>query len=635
MSKQDRGGVRTAQDLERKYDLAGLMGIKKAVKQQEDALTKTDTILENFIKETIKDVDNLQSQIDGNITTHFHEGVPTMNNLPASEWTDYEAHLGDLYYDKETGTGYRFIKDGDTYKWLELADNAVSEALALANKAQDTADSKRRVFVVKPTPPYDNGDLWFNEGEIYICQISKGELEEPEDADFITATKYTDDTKANKVGNELTVLSGSVLKIIENNNKFSVSIEKEGQSTKSFMEYTAEDGLSIGYKNGDSWKGGRAQIGSDEFSLLDSAGKTLASFGTKDICLGNESKNATIHLCGDEGTIESKALYEDWRRLTLKSRDSAVLYTQGQVGLSTHYNVPNNQANFADAWLTLTSRQHDHPEQPENWVQLRAEDSTSYEELMFLPGQILLTALENGNSSRLRIASNGAYLDTRLQLSNNMGLYGLATDGSAKLIGCISSGDNLLIGSTDAAASHTGNTNIYAKNGNIYLHNQNTYLRWIYSGGYNYFSPNSDAEARLGSTDYRWYRLYQSHSSVSTSDKRQKENIKGLGKVKKSRKKKDGTKEEFDVYTELFDRLEPVEYNFINSGKRKDFGLIAQDVLEVMLELGLEEDELDLVHHDTWIDEETGKEKDGYGIAYENLIPLLIYEVQKLKGKVH
>jgi hypothetical protein len=53
-----------------------------------------------------------------------------------------------------------------------------------------------------------------------------------------------------------------------------------------------------------------------------------------------------------------------------------------------------------------------------------------------------------------------------------------------------------------------------------------------------------------------------------------------------------------------------------------------------MNDLGIEEDELDLVHHDTWIDEETGEKKDSYGIAYENLIALLISEVQKLKRQL-
>lgn len=150
-----------------------------------------------------------------------------------------------------------------------------------------------------------------------------------------------------------------------------------------------------------------------------------------------------------------------------------------------------------------------------------------------------------------------------------------------------------------------------------------------------YFYGETDGGTTLGTSGFRFYRLYATNSSISTSDKRQKENIKALRNAKKRRKKDDGKTEEFDVYSELFDKLEPVEYNFINGQKRKDFGLLAQDVLETMLELGLAEDELDLVHHDTWIDEKTGEEKDTYGIAYENLIALLICEVQKLKERVN
>lgn len=149
-----------------------------------------------------------------------------------------------------------------------------------------------------------------------------------------------------------------------------------------------------------------------------------------------------------------------------------------------------------------------------------------------------------------------------------------------------------------------------------------------------YFYGEEDGKTSLGASSFKWYRVYAANSSISTSDKRQKKNIKPLKDVKKEHKKPNGKIEEADIYDELFDRLEPTEYNFIGGDNRKNFGLIAQDVLEAMIELGIGENELDLVHHDTWIDEKTGEEKDAYGIAYENLIPLLIYEVQKLKGKV-
>lgn len=225
--KQDRNGVRSALDLERKYDFSSLIGIKKAIKLNDAGLTKTNKILEDFIQATVSDIGDLQKQMDGKIETWFYEGEPTLENEPANQWpvTSYAEHQGDLYYDKLTGYAYRFLLEGDSYVWMKLSDSDVTEALAIANAASDTADSKRRVFVDVPVPPYDNGDLWFYNGEIFICQISKGEGEIYETKDFITATKYTDDTEAHKVGDELTVVKGTVLTIQENHEMFKVEIK--------------------------------------------------------------------------------------------------------------------------------------------------------------------------------------------------------------------------------------------------------------------------------------------------------------------------------------------------------------------------------------------------------------------------
>ena len=194
--KQDRNGVRTPQDLERKYDLASLVGIKKAIRQSEEGINKTNAILEEFMRETLEGIESLQSQVDGNITTYFYSGVPTMNNAPANEWGNYEVHLGDLYYDNDTGAGYRFVRTDDGYGWSPITDSAVTEALALANKAQDTADGKRRVFVVTPIPPYDEGDLWINAQELYVCVKAKATGSYAE-GDFKKAVKYTDDSALN------------------------------------------------------------------------------------------------------------------------------------------------------------------------------------------------------------------------------------------------------------------------------------------------------------------------------------------------------------------------------------------------------------------------------------------------------
>ena len=216
--KQDMNGVRTAQDLEQKYNLGAISEIQKETQRNTEQITSTNNELKDFTTQVTKDLGELQDQIDGNIMTWFLSGVPTLSNQPANEWlTDEEKnnHLGDLYYDKDTGYAYRFTLENGVYNWLKLTDSDIAEALAVANSAQDTADSKRRVFLEQPIPPYDSGDMWIKDKEIYICQVSKGSEETFEDKDFINSLKYTDDTYAIQVGNNLTVLSGSVTEIKE------------------------------------------------------------------------------------------------------------------------------------------------------------------------------------------------------------------------------------------------------------------------------------------------------------------------------------------------------------------------------------------------------------------------------------
>lgn len=253
MSKQDRQGVRTAVDLERKYDLASLVGIKKAVENSVDGINKTNKTLEEFMTATLGTLDDMQSQLDGNITTWFYAGVPTLTNLPASEWTTEELltnHLGDLYYDEDTGLAYRFMLCSGEYQWKEVPDTAVAEALALANAASDTADSKRRVFTATPYTPYDNGDLWFYNHEIYICQISKPATETYAEGDFIIATKYTDDTLATQVGDNLEIVRGTVTTIQEGVDVFKIEMETTVKSIDELQQETIESVERMSYTFG-------------------------------------------------------------------------------------------------------------------------------------------------------------------------------------------------------------------------------------------------------------------------------------------------------------------------------------------------------------------------------------------------
>lgn len=172
---------------------------------QENAGVSED--IEDYINNVLK---GFQDQIDGVIETWFWNGVPTLTNYPASDWNTENLkiqHLGDLYYDNDTGTAYRFSQNTDgSFYWNVITDDAITKALAAAAKAQDTADSKRRVFTAQPQAKdvYDPGDLWVNAtygtkytNDILRC-ITHKNAGTPFSIDhWMLASKYTDDSGLN------------------------------------------------------------------------------------------------------------------------------------------------------------------------------------------------------------------------------------------------------------------------------------------------------------------------------------------------------------------------------------------------------------------------------------------------------
>ena len=242
MERRDINQVRTPADLERKYDFSKIGELTKNYELQKEGLNKVKFELNNFANVTTKHLEELQNQVDGNITTWFFNGVPTSENRPANEWIEEEQkinHLGDLYYDQDPGYAYRWAYENDTYVWSKIVDADVVEALAVANAAQDTADKKRQVFIEQPIPPYDVGDLWIKDRELYRCQTTKDSKETFEQNDWIIATKYTDDTVANQVGKNLTILSGTVTEIRED-------VDELSHTMTNTTELVNEQGEKIG-----------------------------------------------------------------------------------------------------------------------------------------------------------------------------------------------------------------------------------------------------------------------------------------------------------------------------------------------------------------------------------------------------
>jgi hypothetical protein len=177
-----------------------------SVQNSIEAVNSKATEAKNFIDTVLPvELQEIRDQLDGVIQSWFDVHVPDLTNHPAVEWTTNaikDEHLGDLFYNNDTGLGYRFSKLGSTYIWQELNDTDAAAALALAQQAKDTADGKMRVFVVQPFTPYEVGDLWAQgaTGDLMRCVTTRltGTYLA---ADWQKASKYTDDTVANSAVN--------------------------------------------------------------------------------------------------------------------------------------------------------------------------------------------------------------------------------------------------------------------------------------------------------------------------------------------------------------------------------------------------------------------------------------------------
>lgn len=174
-----------------------------------------DTTVNDFIQNVYDPtVEDIQNQIDGKIDTYYFDYDPNNSNYPASEWTtasERQKHVGDLFFWESKGFTYRYMKVDTSFQWVRVKDADIESAMQKASTAQDTADGKRRVFTSTPQPPYDVGDLWTqgSTGDLMRCRTARS-TGNYTSSDWILATKYTDDTVANKALAEIKVLDGKI-----------------------------------------------------------------------------------------------------------------------------------------------------------------------------------------------------------------------------------------------------------------------------------------------------------------------------------------------------------------------------------------------------------------------------------------
>ena len=110
-------------------------------------------------------LDALQAQVDNVVETWFGSGAPSSSTAPESNWTTVgqkNAHLGDVYYDNDTGRAYRYTLSNNVYSWISIPDSAVVAALDAIDGVTDDvtalSEAVDSTIIFKVTEEYSHDE---------------------------------------------------------------------------------------------------------------------------------------------------------------------------------------------------------------------------------------------------------------------------------------------------------------------------------------------------------------------------------------------------------------------------------------------------------------------------------------------
>lgn len=183
-----------------------------------------------------QDAATLRDDLTGQITTV--KETMEADYTKKSELSATETNLRTEITKSAAGLRTEVSQTYSTKKELETTTKA-------AQTAQTTANAKKRIFVTTPKPPYDIGDLWVqgSTGDIMRCQTPKLESQAYAEADWVKASKYTDDTAVTKLSNavEKTYATKSTVNQLSDRIEQTVSSVEEVRTDASAAKTTADN----------------------------------------------------------------------------------------------------------------------------------------------------------------------------------------------------------------------------------------------------------------------------------------------------------------------------------------------------------------------------------------------------------
>lgn len=595
MNKQDSTGVRTAADLEKKYDFSGM---QKAIKSSEVGIQRTNDELLEFLEK----LGNLQEQVDGQIATWYGNGIPTMDNYPVNEWPeeDYEKHLEDLYYDMDAGYPYRFILQNGAYKWVKLDDDDLSNVLAIAAHAKDTADGKRRVFITDPIPPYESGDLWLKnivqanaagghttQTVLYRCQTSKKAGENYAEGDFILAVDYATGNELQKVDKKAddiketmndshVIYKGDCIYVVDKLPKEAathvIMIDSKGIS---FSDEGIEGPYNSAWTIDGTFDAQQTNIINLSADQIDMTGAiTWEDLDPSNQTKINDAKSAADAALGGLENCVRKTYIDGKNVITESLEASNLTISGGKVQIDSY-------GSSSGAHMT------------DDVIRLRNINGGDVTTVKISPNACY--SYEGDSASSMEASRTGVFKNQLYENGDTLqGKYATKTYADSKY----------------APLSHS--------------HPEYANPSVSYLAGYpddviltsNFLRPrNSDGDVYLGGATHRWSAVYATVGQIKTSDRRQKHCING----------------DMDKYIAVLDKIKPVSYVLDSDAEEKSHvGYIAQDVWKAIKDCGLKDEEFAGFVRDMQADGPVYT----YGLIYDEFIPIIHAKLKKLEKRI-
>lgn len=650
-----------------------------------DSVTGTENVV---VKDTLNEfMVTVKEQIDGKIDTFRQSDDPSVN------WTDEEkkSHENDLWYD----TTHNVVKMWNGSSWDDFTGD-------VPESVWNEINGKAQIFTDTPKTPYNKGDLWFvGENGIYIdaehpneyrneiltCINPKADGTLFSINDWTKQNKYTDDTTANTIKNDILGstyidkqwviapnIKGGQLLISNKSGTISAHITSEGKLIAKEGEFSGKIVSTSGEIGG---------FNIDNYSLW-SGQNVLGGSGVYISPKYGISCNSSFQVTtGGKLTATDADITGDITATSIYAKDNYNIYVDGKskaskvIWCDTNEYEWNPNAGYADLYMG-----HDGKAWTQ-YIDLTTSNSKFVRRAILASQYVTASRQQNRSSVNCVTTQDTTYVEItttmndtpasiRLQIAADSGLClipgdvndsTLAYDEAIKLgtrshkwmqvwtKNLYANGDTVRFSGIPAKSSNRylvidssgnvgyrdgsgGGSNYYAGNG-LYLSGS------TFNIGYNsrysvdfYEGSNSNHYAfcpTLANNAGDTYRLYLGGNGGDTHPWYKVVTRDGMQQLSDGRFKIDKCILNDDFY-DMYMSLKPTKYKVLHDEDSGiHFGFVAQEVEESLKTVGLDASNCSIVSCDESQSYEGGYV---YGLSYNEFIPFNTYMTQKAHHRI-